>query len=464
MEKDQEDFRDKIATVNEQGKRTWIFPKKVKGRFFNYRQVVAYSLLAFLFLAPHLKVNGHQFLLFNLLERKFVLFGKVFWPQDMWMIALLMISGVVFVVFFTIIFGRLFCGWVCPQTIFMEMVFRRIEYWIEGDASHQRKLDKQPWNGEKIRKKSLKYTVFYLISFAISNTFLAYIIGADRLWEIQTDPFQEHIGGFFSIVLFSAVFMFVFSYLREQVCTSICPYGRLQGVLLDQNSMVVAYDYKRGESRAKFKKGEVRSEANKGDCIDCHQCVDVCPTGIDIRNGTQLECVNCTACIDVCDHMMEGVGLEKGLIRFVSENGIKEKKRFEWTNRVKAYSLLLVLIFGGFCMALILQSDLQVTLLRIRGTSFLVQDGTIKNLYEIHLQNKSQDTIKIDFRVQDPSIEIKSSTRKVILSPEGAFKNQLVLQMPLNQMSAEKEIVPIEVLANGEVKHIVEAKFIGPLK
>ena len=348
MIEEEDEYRDHIATVNEEGKRVWIFAKKPKGPLYNKRKIVSYILLLALFSAPHIKFRGEQLLLFNVIERKFVLFGNIFWPQDLYLFALTLIVGVVFVILFTIIYGRIFCGWMCPQTIFMEMVFRRIEYWIDGDYTHQRKLKNGPWTWMKIRKRILKNSIFWMISFLIANTFLAYITGSDHLWKIQTEPVGKHIGGFTAIFIFTTIFYLVFARLREQVCTTICTYGRLQGVLLDQNSMVVAYDYKRGDQRGKFKKGENRKAEGLGDCIDCKQCVHVCPTGIDIRNGTQLECINCTACIDACDTMMEGVGLEKGLVRFVSENGIKNRTPFQWTRRVKSYTALLaglVLIF-----------------------------------------------------------------------------------------------------------------------
>ena len=342
----EEEFRDHIATVSEDGKRVWVYPKKPKGKFTNRRKWVSYSLLIFLLTAPFIKINGDQLIELNILERKFSIFGATFWPQDLYLFAVMLIIFIVFVILFTIIYGRLFCGWFCPQTIFMEFVFRRIEYWIDGDWTQQKALDKQAWNAKKWGKRILKHTIFWLISFVIANIFLTYIIGSDALLKIMVEPVRLHIGGLISMGIFTTLFYFVFSRLREQVCTTICPYGRLQGVLLDQNSMVVAYDYVRGEERAKFRKGEDRPAAKKGDCIDCAQCVHVCPTGIDIRNGTQLECVNCTACIDACDSMMEGVGLEKGLIRFVSENGIKNRTRFQWTRRVISYTVLLVVLIG----------------------------------------------------------------------------------------------------------------------
>src|SRR5690606_17674876 len=320
-------FRDRITTVDDEGKRKWLFPKKTKGKFTNYRTYLSYLLLVILFVTAWIKINGEPLLLFNILERKFVLFGQVFWPQDFILFAVIMITLVVFIVLFTAVYGRVFCGWICPQTIFMEMVYRKIEYWIDGDYKQQIQLKKQPWNSQKIVKRVLKYGLFYLIALIISHTFLAYIIGADKLLEIQTAPIKEHLGGFIAIILFSWVFFFVFAWFREQVCLIVCPYGRLQGVMLDRNSLVVIYDYIRGENRAKFKKNEDRKTENKGDCIDCNQCVDVCPTGIDIRNGTQLECINCTACMDACDFMMDKVGQDKGLIRIDSENAIAENKK-----------------------------------------------------------------------------------------------------------------------------------------
>ncbi|MBR9978074.1 MAG: 4Fe-4S binding protein, partial [Bacteroidetes bacterium] len=279
-EKAEVTFRDRIATVDEEGGRNWIYPKKPFGRFFRWRTWVSWLLLAFLFLAPFIRINDEQLLLFNVLERKFVLFGITFWPQDFHLFVLLMIASVVFIFLFTAVYGRIFCGWICPQTIFMEMVFRKIEYLIEGDAHKQRALHAAPWTTGKILKKVSKQVIFFGISFLISNLFLAYIIGMDELLEIVTAPPSAHLTGFITILLFSGAFYFVFSWFREQVCTLVCPYGRLQGVLLDESSVVISYDFVRGEPREKFRKNV---ERKAGDCVDCHQCVVVCPTGIDIR-------------------------------------------------------------------------------------------------------------------------------------------------------------------------------------
>ena len=367
-----EEFRDSIATVDQSGKRIWMYPKKPKGRFTNARTYVSWVLLAFLFGIPWIKVNGHPLFLFNILERKFILFGVTFMPQDFHLFVLAMLTMLVFIILFTVVFGRLFCGWVCPQTIFMEMVFRKIEYAIEGDAPAQRRLNKAPWTGEKIRKKVFKQVIFFVIAVLVANTFLSYIIGIDEVIRIATEPVSEHLGGFIAMIIFSFAFYFVFSYLREQVCTTICPYGRLQGVMLDRNSIVVAYDWIRGEPRGKIKKQRpakqgalqemataattVEEPRELGDCIDCKMCIHVCPTGIDIRNGTQLECVNCTACIDACDEIMDKVDRPRGLIRYDSIEGIQQGRKKIMTPRAYAYTAVLAIMVAANVVFMSLRS------------------------------------------------------------------------------------------------------------
>jgi polyferredoxin len=338
---DSEAYRDHIATVDDKGRRVWIYPKKPKGRFTSARTVLSIILLIILFGGPFVKVDGDPFMLFNVLERRFILFGINFAPQDFHLFVLAMLTMIVFITLFTVVFGRLFCGWICPQTIFMEGVFRKIEYLIEGDANAQRRLNNSSWTPEKTGKKLLKHSLFFTIALLISHTFWAYIIGMDQVIATVTSPISQNVSAFSGIIVFSFVFYFVFSYLREQVCIAICPYGRLQGVLLDQNSIVIHYDFVRGEPRGKIHKTkplhspihqicqdieggvteafaggmsaapEPTKQRAFGDCIDCKMCVHVCPTGIDIRNGTQLECINCTACIDACDEIMEKVNRQK---------------------------------------------------------------------------------------------------------------------------------------------------------
>lgn len=455
-------FRDTLSTVDDKGKRVWVYPKKPEGWFYDKRKLLSYFLLLVLFGLPYLKINGEPVLMFNIIERKFVFFGQIFLPQDMHIFAIAMITLVVFVTLFTIIFGRLFCGWVCPQTIFMEMVFRRIEYWIEGDWTHQKKLNKQAWNAEKIRKKTIKHVLFWIISFFIANTFLAYIIGYEDLFEIIKQGPINNVGGFIAIVIFTFVFYGVFAFMREQICTTVCPYGRLQGVLLDKNSLVVAYDYIRGEGRAKYKKNEDREAAGKGDCIDCHQCVNVCPTGIDIRNGTQLECVNCTACIDVCDAMMENVNLPKGLIKIASEDGIKNNKPFIWTTRVKVYVTILIVLVGVLASLLIGRKNIETTILRTRGTLFQKYDSEhFSNIYDLTIVNKTNQDMDLNIRILEGPGKIELIGKELHLSDKAELQTKFMIIINNDEIESNIDCV-IGVYDGDELIEEVSTSFLGP--
>jgi cytochrome c oxidase accessory protein FixG len=464
MSKTDESFRDSIATVDKEGKRQWVYAKKVSGKWFNRRQIIAYSLLALLFVGPFIKINGEPILMLNIIERKFVILGQIFWPEDSYLFAIGMLAFVVLIIVFTVVFGRLFCGWVCPQTIFLEMVFRRIEFLIDGDWNQQKKLDKMPWKGVKLRKRILKYTIFWLISFSIANTFLAYIIGIDALKEIITSPPSEHIGGLIAISIFTTVFFAVFTWFREQVCIAVCPYGRLQGVLLDENSVLVAYDYKRGEPRGKFKKGEDRKAAGKGDCIDCGQCVHVCPTGIDIRNGTQLECVNCTACMDACDFMMEKVGLPTGLIRYDSEKSIKTGVDFSLTSRAKAYIVLMIVILGLLIGLLFTRSDVEATILRVPGTAYIkTDDGLFANLYNVTLINKTGNKLPVEMQIIKGNATLETIGKTVTNLDVGEqLHKEIMVKMKKEDLTGPKTPIKIGVFSNGELLDEVEVSFSGP--
>ncbi|MAC93904.1 MAG: cytochrome c oxidase accessory protein CcoG [Flavobacteriales bacterium] len=461
-------FRDSIGTVDEEGKRKWVYPKKPKGKLYNARTWVSIFLLAILFSGPFIRIDGQPLLLINIIERKFVIFGQIFWPQDFYIFVLIMLAGVLFIVLFTVVFGRLFCGWVCPQTIFMEMVFRKIEYWIEGDFKHQKRLNDGPWNGEKIRKKVLKHGIFFLISFIISNTFLAYIIGSEALIDIITDNPMNHIGGLVSILIFTGVFYWVFSWFREQVCIVACPYGRLQSVMLDRNSIVVAYDYIRGEIRGKFKKNEDRTQANKGDCIDCNQCVDVCPTGIDIRNGTQLECVNCTACIDACDHMMESVGLPKGLIRYDSEEGIVNKSAKKFTPRSIGYSIVLLLIMGLVSFLLISRTDVDASILKTPGQQYQKRENNqVSNLYNYKIINKTFEEIPAEIRMMEGEGEIQyiGNNQELIIPSESMAEGTFFLIRNMDDIEDRNTKVRLGIYSKeGELLDEVKTSFAAPVK
>jgi cytochrome c oxidase accessory protein FixG len=456
-------FRDNIATVDASGRRRWIYPAKPRGDFHRYRVYFSFILLAFLAFTPFIKANGYPIFMLNVVERRFILFGEPFWPQDLNILFLVVITGIIFIVVFTTIWGRLWCGWACPQTVFMEMVFRKIEFWIEGDGLAQKKLNAGPASWYKLSKKVAKHGIFIALSYVVSHLFLAWIIGVDSLWQIIQEPIAQHISGFIAINFFTLLFYGVFSWFREQACVIVCPYGRFQSVLLDQDTTVISYDFTRGEPRGKRSKN-AESEVQKGDCVDCNQCVKVCPTGIDIRHGTQLECVNCTACIDACDHVMDKLGRPRGLIKFASYSQIVSGVAQHFNLRVKAYVLLLMALLGLSFYLLLSRPDIHVSVSRLRGSTYqTLADGSVINLYRVQFANNTFHDLAIhcrlketigDLRVQEglvvPSYGMVETVVNVLLKPEELRSSKIYLDM---------EVV------NGEQPVLTERlTFIGPRK
>ncbi|NVK48851.1 MAG: cytochrome c oxidase accessory protein CcoG [Cyclobacteriaceae bacterium] len=459
-----ETFRDSLSTVKDDGKRYWVYPKKVRGFFYRYRTYLSWILLTILFVGPFIQVDGRPWLLFNIFERKFIIFGAVFWPQDTHLLIFLLLIFFVFVILFTAVFGRIWCGWACPQTLFMEMVFRKIEYLIEGDANQQRALDESPWNGQKIIKKGSKLLVFAAISLLIGHLVMAYLIGIDQVKEIITKPPTENLAGFIGLVAFSGIFMFVFTWFREQACTVVCPYGRLQGVLLDNNSINVMYDYVRGEPRAPIRKNKAE-ESPKGDCIDCGICVQVCPTGIDIRNGVQMECVNCTACIDACDEVMVKVDRPKGLIRYASENSIQQGFQKLITGRVKAYSVVLVLLLAAFITLIATREELQATITRFPGMTYQLRDnGTVSNLYQITLINKTFEpqTVNLSSLVDGIDVEVVGG-KEWILEPQSKVEGRFFLVTDQNMVHTPQQDVELSLIHKQKEIDKIETSFMAPV-
>ena len=456
-----ESFRDSIATIDEKGKRVWMFPQQPSGRYYNLRTLFTFFYLIVFFTLPFIYVNGNPIFEFNVIDRKFIFFGVIFWPQDFFIFVIGMLTFMVFIIVFTVAFGRIFCGWACPQTVFLEMVFRRIEYWIEGDSSKQKQLRKMPWNREKISKRLLKHSIYFFIAFLIANTFLAYIISYKALFHIISQPVSMHLGGFISILIFTGVFYGVFAWFREQACLIVCPYGRMQGVLLDKHSIVVAYDYVRGEPRGKFRKNDT---AEHGDCVDCGHCVHVCPTGIDIRNGTQLECVNCTACIDACDHVMDKLDKPQGLIRYASESDIREGERTRVTTRKIAYSVLLTVLVGVLVTLLLTRSDLETTLLRAQGLIFQRQpDHKISNLYNLKMVNKTTHDFPVTLKLESHKGEIRLvGDSTIYLKAESNDEQGFFVVLDSVNIMQRKSDVMIGVYAGDKKVKTVKAAFIAP--
>ncbi|MCC7244782.1 MAG: 4Fe-4S binding protein, partial [Saprospiraceae bacterium] len=470
---------------------------------------------------PWIKVHGDPLFLFNILERRFIIFGVLFTPQDFVLFGLIMITFLLFSILFTIVYGRLFCGWICPQTVFMEMIFRKIEYWIEGDYKQQQQLDAAPWTSETIRKKTIKHVVFFAIAFIVANYFLAYIIGMDEVVKIMTEPVSKHTGGFMAMLVFSGAFYMVYSRLREQVCTTICPYGRMQGVLLVKDSIVVAYDHVRGEPRGKLKKGastgpsakevnavqevvatpvkkesgephecacedcdgDGRCKGNKalhelgkvnpepvievkkqGDCIDCKLCIVVCPTGIDIRNGTQLECVNCTACMDACDEVMDKINRPKGLIRYDSITGIEQRRHSVFTTRVKAYSVVLLALIALDITLLFNRTPVETIILRSPGQLYQEVDANhISNLYTYQVINKTSGDLPIKLQLVTPGAELKFvATEPVSVKKDSLTQGAFFIQMENTSLKGRKTPVKIQVRSGDKLIEEITTNFLGP--
>ncbi|MFT4154095.1 cytochrome c oxidase accessory protein CcoG [Parafilimonas sp.] len=462
-----ENFRDSLATVDKEGHRKWIYAWKPKGRFYTIRTWLSYVYFMIFFGLPFIKINGRPLFMFNIPKGKFIVFGKIFWPQDFFIFGLAMVTFIFFIILFTAAFGRLFCGWACPQTNFMEMMFRKIEFMVLGNANQQKALKSAPWTGSKIFKLSLKHVLFFLLSFIIANFFLAYIIGADDLKKIITEPVSGHIAGLSSILIFSGIFYGVYAFFREQACTVVCPYGRLQSVLLDKNSMIVAYDYKRGEPRGiKKKKQPEMAPFEPGDCIDCLQCVRVCPTGIDIRNGVQMECVGCTACIDACNDVMDKVHKPRGLIRYASESSIATGEHLHYTTRMKLYTGLCLAVLTVLSVLLFTRKDIDVTVMRTPGQLYQ-ERGTdsVSNLYNIKVMNKTDKDIPLTVKVVniDGTVQVVGKPYIHVVK-EGQGSGSFFIMLPKKDIHNRKTEIEL-ALYEGDKKILTETtSFLGPVQ
>ncbi|MBI3869825.1 MAG: cytochrome c oxidase accessory protein CcoG [Verrucomicrobia bacterium] len=466
---DWNDFRDHLATADPQGNRRWLHPKKPSGKWHWRRAWFAFALITVMFAGPWIRIQGNPLLLLNIMERRFSILGRIFWPQDFVIFAVAMLVFITGIIVFTAAFGRLWCGWACPQTVMMEMVFRKIEYLIEGDAHEQRTLDAAPWNARKLFKKLLKQILFLVLSFVVGNTLLAYIIGSERLLATQFDDPRHHLVGLTFMVLFTLLFYAIFARFREQACTFICPYGRFQSAMLDENSLVVAYDHKRGEKRSPLLRNQPpaqRAALGLGDCVACRQCVAVCPTGIDIRNGTQMECVNCTACIDACDAIMDKVGRPRGLVRFASLNNIEHGEPQRFTARMKLYAGILVALIALFLFLVFTRAEVGTTLLRAPGALFQVTaDGRIENLYTMKVINKTARDLPIELRLENRSGTVRIMGALPFIVPrDNLAQTSVLIELDPATLAGSGTKLKLGVYSNSKLLETVNTSFVGPRK
>lgn len=452
--------KERVTTIGEGGRRFWLYPASFKGLWLKRRQWLAAILIVLFFVLPWLKVDGHQAVLLDIADRKFAFFGIVFWPQDFYIFWFFVVGGVVAIFLVTALWGRLWCGWACPQTVFLEHVFRRIEKWIEGDAMKRRRLDRGPWTWEKVRKKFLKLSVFMIISIHFANTVLCYFAGSDHVMQMTFTAPGDNWGWFTFMAFLSFLFFADFAWFREQFCIIACPYGRFQSALLDEHSLIVGYDYGRGEPRQRLRKGTAPSG---GDCIDCNRCVAVCPTGIDIRMGLQMECVNCTACMDACDEVMAKVNRDAGLIRYTSICELEGKPRRSLRLRTVAYGVLTTFLLVAGSYALLHKREYGIQVLRAVGSGFTrVQSNHVINHFQVKISNRSSKPLTIKPRVP-LGYELVTALPSWTIPAQSTQNQSLFIRRSLDQFSANgKEQLTIEFLRSDKTVYQDEITLIGP--
>jgi cytochrome c oxidase accessory protein FixG len=462
-------FREHIASAHQDGRRKWFYPKVINGFWRTWRIRLSWVLIAVMFAGPWVRIHGQPLLMMNIVERKFSILGHVFWPEDMILLAAAMLLYFTSITIFTASFGRLWCGWTCPQTVMMEMVFRRIEVWIEGDALARQALDQEPWSLRKVRIKLLKLGIFFALSFVVGNTLLQYVLGTDAWLKLVTDNPAKHLTGLAFMLAFTLLFFAIFARFREQACVFICPYGRFMSALMDENTLVIAYDHKRGEARAPHRQGESaddRRRSGAGDCVNCRQCVAVCPTGIDIRDGIQMECVNCTACIDACDSVMEKVGSPKGLIRYASLNGIEHGRRFHLTLRLKVYCVVLAAVASLFVYLVLSRPEVEAMVLRAPGSLFQVlENGDLNNLYTYKIINKSNEAKKVELRLEEPAgrLEVMGGLGSAVAAAANHLEQgSILISLPKGSVAGHQTRLRIGVYIDGKAISHVKTSFLGP--
>jgi cytochrome c oxidase accessory protein FixG len=445
------------SSLRADGSRNWVQPADVHGRFIRARRAGFIFLIAFWAVLPWVRIDGRPALMLDVEHRLFFLFGATFNAQDIWLLFFLL-TGVGFaLVFTTAMLGRVWCGWACPQTVFLEGLFRPVERLIEGPRESRIRRDKGPWNAEKIARKVAKQIAFVLLAAFTAHVFVGYFVSVPRLFDMMRHRPAEHPEAFAWAFGLTAIFYGNFARFREQLCIGLCPYGRLQSILIDQDSLVVGYDAKRGEPRGKAK------DETAGDCVDCKRCVAVCPTGIDIRNGLQLDCVACAACVDACDEVMDKLKRPRGLVRYDSLNGLSCAPRR--IIRPRVYLYLALGLVGAIVASVALQkrTPFEANLLRVPGMPFLVDNGEVRNAFTIHLVNKKADAVLFHVEPEaapglqwvlpagNPTVNGLSGVHVpvTVTMPRAAFHGNVPLR--------------IHVRGEGEPREIlIEGTFVGP--
>ncbi|TDU71147.1 cytochrome c oxidase accessory protein FixG [Prosthecobacter fusiformis] len=415
-----------LSSIRADGSHRTIHPADVRGRFTAWRRGSALLLLGIYISLPWIPINGYPAVFLDVQERRFHFMGLTLATQDLW-VGFFLITGLAFSLFYvTALFGRVWCGWTCPYTVFLEHVYRRIERWIDGDATARRKLDAAPWSFSKAIRRGLKHTIFLFVSAVIAHIFLSYYVSLKTLYQMMLGPPSQHLMAFGIMLFLTGGLYFAFSWFREQFCVILCPYGRLQSALTDDHSVVIGYDKRRGEPRGKV-------GSTSGACVDCRRCVQVCPTGIDIRNGLQLDCIGCAACVDACDDIMLKLKRPTGLVRYDSHVGLHGGRTRFIRPRIILYTGLLLLGIGAFAFSALQLSPVRASVVRMVGAPFYVADGTLRNQFLVRVINKrnSPSTYRLELTGDFPAqLSISGLNETLNLDPLGEEQKTLVLSLP----------------------------------
>ncbi len=440
--------RDTVTTIGEHGERNFLHPADVRGAFTLARRLFAALLIAIYILLPWISINGNPAIFIDLAARRFHFFGFTFASQDLWILFFLLTGTALTGFLITALFGRLWCGWACPHTVFLEHVFRRIERWIEGPATAQRLLDEAPWTPEKIIKRGSKLILFALISILIAHVFLAYFTSIPALWQMMLHSPLENWPSFLFVTAASAIIFFNFTWFREQLCLIICPYGRLQSALIDDHSLIIGYDAKRGEPRGKRTSSQ-DAASPLGDCVDCHRCIQVCPTGIDIRQGLQMECIGCANCIDACNEIMTKLHRPKGLIRYDSLRGLQGKKTKFLRPRIILYLSLFFIGITGFALSAHRIKPAALSVVRMVGAPYYQDGSNIRNQYLLRIVNKQNTTANF-------KIKIEGHPHLTLLSPDTAevpplkeIVHPIIIQIDQSHLTSKDTPLVIHVQEKG---------------
>lgn len=458
---------ERLATTDEHGNRIYLFPEDVKGFWKTYRTYFYWFLIILYMIVPWIYVKGKPLLFLDIMKREFTFVGNTFHGMEPIIIFLALVSGLFFLAFMTSVFGRVWCGWACPQTVYIQTIFLGIEKFIEGSARKRKELEDAPWNTEKVFKRTIKWILFTIVSLHITHTAIGYFVGPRELLAMSLGSPFENWGVFTAVMIVTAIILFDFGWFREQFCIIMCPYGRIQSVMMDENSMVIAYDKKRGEPR----RGTTPKE-NEGDCINCYNCVKVCPTGIDIRRGTQLECIACTNCIDACDDIMKKVGKPKGLIKYSTENALNGKPQKLLHTRPIIYIIASAIFFVAFFVVLFNSQNLKVQFIRNIGAPYTIvkeSDGTARvlNMYNLKFIHQGDKVYHLSYKSSDPSVQfITPRIPTKIDKPE--MKVPFFLKFNSDILVNGSKIITFEVYdgeneSNRQLVYSQEVTLVGPI-